>query len=336
VLRWPVEPMRAAAVADLPVPPRTSKVIYEPKWDGWRAIAHVGADGARLQSRAGRDLTAYFPDVCAVLEEHVPAGVVLDGELVSWDVERGRTAFTNLRRRVTAGRGLTREAARRPAHLVVFDLLQDRGRLLLDRPLSERRRRLERLLAMAPPQLQVCPQTDDEQVARAWFQDWVSTGIEGLVVKKVDSPYRPGKLGGGWVKVRARSTTEMVIGGITGTIAFPNSLLLGRYDRRGVLRYLTQTHPIKAAQRQDLAHLLRPMAFQGDGSGHPWPRPLPSAWSVDLTDRRPLPYLQVEPLLVAEIDVDVATDGPVNRQRHRSRHVRVRPELDPTDVETLS
>ena len=119
MLHWPVEPMRAVGTAELPAPSRAKKVVYEPKWDGWRVLAWTHADGVRLQSRHGRDLTAYFPDVCRVLTAHLPPGVVLDGELLAWDAGRGRTAFAQLRRRITAGRGIEREAARHPVHLVV-------------------------------------------------------------------------------------------------------------------------------------------------------------------------------------------------------------------------
>jgi ATP-dependent DNA ligase len=320
--------MRAAAAAELASPAR--EVAFEPKWDGFRALAWTGRNGAELQSRHGNSLTRYFPDVCRALAEHLPAGLVLDGELVSWDQARGRTSFDQLRRRITAGRGVAREAALRPAHFVAFDLLQDtRDRELLDQPLSRRRRRLERLLSSAPPQLPICPQTADEDVARAWFADWSPTGIEGLVVKETRSVYRPGQIG--WAKVKARDTDEFVIGGVTGGLAEPNSLLLGRFDDRGVLRFITLTQPLRATQRRELAGL-QAMVFRGAGSGHPWPCPLPAGWSFGLTDRKPLLYSPVEPTVVAEIETDVAADGPFGRRRHVSKLVRVRPDLHPDDV----
>ncbi|WP_278045043.1 ATP-dependent DNA ligase [Krasilnikovia cinnamomea] len=298
-----------------------------------RACAWVDRAGARVHSRAGRDLTAYLPDVCAALAEHLPAGVILDAELVCWDMARGRTAFADLRRRITAGRGLAAEVAQRPVHLVIFDLLRDgRHRELLDQPLAQRRRRLQRLLSGAPPQLALCPQTTDPDLVQAWFTDYAVAGIEGLVVKDSGKPYRPGAVG--WKKVRRKTTTEMIIGGVTGTATNPSSLLLGRYDTRGRLRLVAQSHPVKAVQRSELAAGLQPMAFQGNGAGHPWPRPLPAGWSMNLTDRKPLPYVQVEPLLVAEVEVDGVIDGP-GRHRHLCRHVRLRPDLAPDDVAPL-
>jgi ATP-dependent DNA ligase len=126
---------------------------------------------------------------------------VLDGELIVWDDARGRTSFAHLQQRLTAGRRLVAEKAAHPAHFVVFDLLQDvHGRVLLDQPLTRRRHRLDRLLAGAPPQLPLCPQTSDEPTARAWWADWSITGVEGRVVKKPDGRYQPGAVG--WVKVK--------------------------------------------------------------------------------------------------------------------------------------
>src|SRR5690349_8451687 len=138
--------MRAAAGADLPVAPRGRKLIYQPKWDGFRAVAWTGPDGVALQSRHGRDLTRFFPKVQESLADHLPPGLVLDGELIVWDEVRGRTSFALLQRRLTAGRRLPVEAAAHPAYFVVFDVLQDAGgRVLLDQPLARRRARLERL-----------------------------------------------------------------------------------------------------------------------------------------------------------------------------------------------
>jgi ATP-dependent DNA ligase len=255
---------------------------------------------------------------------------VLDGELIVWDDARGRTSFAHLQQRLTAGRRHPVEAAGHPAYFVVFDLLQDvGGRVLLDQPLARRRRRLDRLLAEAPAQLPLCPQTSDERTARGWWADWAVTGVEGLVVKKPDGRYRPGAVG--WVKVKTRHTQEMIIGGVTGALAQPEALLLGRYDRGGVLRFLTCTHRLRAGQRRELAGL-QPMVFSGPGAGHPWPCPLPAGWAGRFADRTPLLYLPVDPTLIAEIETDAATDEPFGRPRHGAVFVRVRPDLHPRDV----
>jgi hypothetical protein len=123
-----------------------------------------------------------------------------------------------------------------------------------------------------------------------------------------------------------------VIGGITGTLAWPISLLLGHYDNRGVLRYAGQTQPIRADQRRDLAAALRAVPFQGAGSGHPWPCPLPATWSTGMSGREPLSFTPVEGTLVAEVEVDTALDGAFGRIRHLCRHVRIRLDLHPQDL----
>ena len=271
-------------------------------------------------------------DLCATLAQTLPAGVVLDGEVLIWDPLRGRSSFAHLRRRLSAGRRITAEALTRPAHMVSFDLLRDaRGRELLDLPLTTRRRRLQRLLAGAPPQLAVCPQTTDRAIAEQWFTDLSVAGIEGCVVKPASSRYLPGRPG--WWKARTQETADYVVGGVTGTWRQPTSLLLGRYDRHQTLRFLGQTHPLKADQRREVAALLQATTFQGAAAGHPWPNPLPAGWSVDLTDRQPLPYAAVEPTLVIVVVTDTVTDEPWGRLRHRATHVRVRPDLRPRDVD---
>jgi hypothetical protein len=118
---------------------------------------------------------------------------------------------------------------------------------------------------------------------------------------------------------------------VTGTLADPEALLLGRYDGAGVLRFLTCTHRLRSRQRRDLAGL-QGMVFSGPRSGHPWPCPLPAAWAGRFTQRTPLPYLPVDPTLVAEIHIDSATDGPLDRPRHGATLVRIRPDLHPYDL----
>jgi ATP-dependent DNA ligase len=331
----PIEPMRAVGVAELPAC-GGRRLAYEPKWDGWRCIASVAADHAVLHSRQGKNLTPYFPDVVRQLRAHLPPGVILDGELIIWDPGRGRTSFAALQRRVTAGRGLAREAAQRPAHFVAFDLLADTGgESLLDQPLVQRRARMTRLLAAGPPQLLTCPQTRDLAEARRWLQEWAPAGVEGLVIKDLASRYTPGKAG--WFKVKTRSTTEAIIAGVTGTATNPTSLLLGRFDVAGRLRYVAQTHTLPTAQRPALADLLPPLTLQATAKHqHPWPCPLPAAWSPQLDERQPLPYVQIQPIIVAEVEADAAYDPEYGRWRHRTRYIRLRADLSAHDVPPLA
>jgi ATP-dependent DNA ligase len=164
-LRPPVAPMLAKPVE---IVPAGHGLSYEPKWDGWRALAFRHHDGVYLQSRAGRDLGAYFPDVLEAVNQAVAPGAVLDGELVVWAGER--TDFSQLQRRVTAGTGRGALARSHPAHYVVFDLLSaPPGLPLLHKPLAERRALLTSLLADAPAQLTLSPQSTDVRQATEWL-----------------------------------------------------------------------------------------------------------------------------------------------------------------------
>ncbi len=329
VLRRPVAPMLAAPVDAVPEGPG---LVHEPKWDGWRCLAFRETDGVYLQSRAGRNLTTYFPDVTRAIRASVPPGVVLDGELIVW--ERGRTNFAQLQRRVTAGRDLLRLAREHPAHYVLFDLLADAGgQVVLDLLLSQRRARLQRLLADAPAQLTLTPQTADMRQVADWLLNWtVAAGIEGVVTKRLGGRYEPGRRG--WSKFRTRIVTEAVVGGVTGSISRPETVLLGRFDRRGRLRYTGRSHPLATAQRAALAGLLCPPRMPRRGAvAHPWPQPLPASWSGQLDRPEPLPYVQVDPAVVAQIDADVAFEH--GRWRHRVRYARARADMSVYEVPLL-
>jgi ATP-dependent DNA ligase len=303
------------------------------KWDGFRAVVWRTVEGVRIQSRQGADLTRFFPDLVSPLSAALPARTVIDGELLVWDAERGRCSFSLLQRRLTAGRRLPEIVGKHPAHLVAFDVLRDgRGVELLDQPLATRRTKLQRLLRGAPAQIAVCPQTGDREVAVGWLRDLGVAGVEGVVVKPVVSPYRPGAHL--WTKVRARDTAEFVIGGVTGCLERPVTLLLGRFDDHDAFRYVGQTHRIKAEDRHDLARALHGLSFRGPGAGHPWPCPLPAGWTGDFAERQPLAFIPVEPTVVAEVEVDTALDGPFGRVRHGGRLVRIRLDLHPHGVTT--
>ncbi|MEV4705469.1 ATP-dependent DNA ligase [Actinoplanes sp. NPDC049316] len=279
-----------------------------------------------MQSRQAKDLTPYAPEVAAAVQQALPPDTVVDGELVVLDQAAGRTSFSALLGRITAGRRLPAEIARRPANLVLFDVLAAAGEDLTARPLRERRARLEALLMDAPPTLVLCPQTTDVEVARTWFDEYHVTGAEGLVVKDLASPYRVGRTGAWW-KVKRRVTAEAIVGGVIGTADDPRVLLLGRLDAHSQrLRYVGRTVPLALSQRQEAGRLLTPA-----GGSHPWPHPLPAAWIGQLDQREPQPYAQVEPLLVAEVVVDQAYE--YGRFRHAVRYLRLRADLGPDDIE---
>jgi ATP-dependent DNA ligase len=295
---------------------------YELKFDGWRSAAGVTTNGVFLQSRSLKLLTPYFPDVVAQLSE-LPAGTVLDGELISWDTAAGRTSFTALQRRVTAGRGLAKEAKARPATFVCFDLLHDSSGDLRNLTLADRRTRLLMLLEGAPPALQICPQTTNYDEARTWLDMYAPTGCEGLLIKDLTGRYRTS----GWWKYKLKTTTEALIAGLTGTVTSPSTLLLGRRDARGRLRFVGRTSALTAPQRLEITKMATPITA---GVRHPWPHPLPAMWTGQFDRKEPLDYVPVKPHLVAEIIVDQAYEA--GRYRHPVKHLRLRAEMDASDV----
>lgn len=148
--------------------------VFEPKWDGWRAVTC----GGRVWSRRGVDLTRYLPDLAPVLAARLPADAVLDGELAAWDVGSGRLDFAGLQARLTAGIRIGAVAKRRPVQLVCFDLLAVGGHDLRDQPLEERRSRLETLLSGVGPPISLCQQTQDPCLAADWFTTLIIWGSD--------------------------------------------------------------------------------------------------------------------------------------------------------------
>jgi ATP-dependent DNA ligase len=316
VLRPPLPVMTAKPAEVLPA---GGHWWWEPKLDGFRALAFRDRAGrVRLQSRQQRDLTRYFPNVAAAIAEQLDGDVVLDGELVI--AVGGRCDFGELQRRLGEPR-----ADGPAACLVVFDLLSAAGRDQRGNPYRVRRGRLVELLADARLPLAVTPATDDRVVAEAWLHRHLAAGVEGVVAKRTDHAYLPGRRS--WVKVRARTTAEAVVGGVLGRPGGPTSLVLGRPDPSGRLRVIGRTTPLSAPAHHELAAVL---AVTGDE--HPWPALLPATrfgqWPGELVE-----YLRVDPTVVIEVDVDAAWEW--GRYRHPVRYRRLRPDLRPEDLVLL-
>jgi len=296
---------------------------YELKWDGFRACFQLGNGGpAKLWSKNGTDLSGRFPEVTSAAERVVPAGTVLDGELIIWFGEH--LAFDLLQRRFAGGPARAREQAlEHPASYVVFDLLALAGEDLRDQPLSDRRAALEKLSRTWSPPLQLSPMTDDIDVARRWMIDYRPAGIEGLVVKGAATRYEPNLRR--WIKYKLRETTEVLVGAVVGPISRPEAFVAGLYQS-DTLRMVGRTVPLRSAQSLALAEVLVPA-----GPGHPWPESVvanrfgPGRDQVALT--------RVDPTVVAEISADAAQQGGV--WRHPLRFVRVRPDLRPDDLPQL-
>lgn len=190
-LTGPVTVALARAVTSIPTaaaPP--GGCVYELKWDGFRLVVVTTAEGSRLWTRQGSDLTGRFPEIAAAASTVLPAGSVVDGELVVFDGTR--LSFSLLQQRMARKPiEVHRLTAAHPASFVAFDLLAAGGTDLRPRPFTERRSALEQLCSWAPP-LQLSPTTTDPEVAQAWMRDYRPAGLEGVVVKAAAGAYNPG------------------------------------------------------------------------------------------------------------------------------------------------
>ena len=295
---------------------------YEPKWDGYRLVVVRGTRSTRLWSKQGRDLTDRFADVATAAIAQLPPGTVVDGEVVVWNGDR--LDFGLLQQRmVTAPSRLGPQLSRFPASYVAFDLLAAGGQDLRGERLRDRRHALEELAGGWAPPLQLSPMTHDPDEARAWFDDYRAAGIEGLVAKGATTPYRPGRRE--WLKVKSWETTEVVAGGVIGTLGRPSQLVAGRY-RDGELVVVGRTSPLSPRQAEELAAVLTP----ADGD-HPWPDRIGTGRFGG--GRLSVPLAKARPDVVVEVSADAALQAGVFR--HPLRYVRVRPDLTPADVDAV-
>jgi ATP-dependent DNA ligase len=308
--------MLARTADRLPIGP----YVYEPKWDGWRTAAVIDEFGSVvLRSRRGTLLDT-FPEINHALFDALPPLTAVDFELVRWS--QGRLDFGALGRRYAAGRRRAWDmAAVEPVHAVLFDILFTRGEDVRSRPLLERRRLLEELMASVPAQnpLALTPQTDDVGQAREWLGTLPAVGCEGVMVKRIDERYEGGRRR--WLKVKAVQTDELIVGAVVGSIDHPDRLVLGRPGPDGALRIAAVTGPLTPQASAELA-----AAVTSAGPDHPWPNQIRTVWG-----REPTPITLVQPLLVAEIAGDATGQGRV--YRHMVRFVRLRPDFASGDVD---
>lgn len=322
-LRGPVEVALAKSAERIPgAQTLGGAAMYEPKWDGFRSVLVRDTSGTHLWSRQGKDLTDRFPDMAAVATAQVTPGTVLDGELVIWNGDR--LDFDLLQQRlVNPAKRAGTLASRRPATYMAFDVLGYDWEDLRSQPLRTRRLTLEHLSQRWAPPLQVSPVTTDEGTAGAWIVDYRPAGIEGIVAKAADGPYRPGRRD--WVKVKSRETQEVIIGAVTGPIARPDTVVAGLL-RGGDLVIVGKSVPLSRSQAASLATVLEPGPPQ-----HPWPDEVSSSRFGSSRDKVRL--TKVEPNIVAEVLADSALHAGV--WRHPLRFVRHRPDLTPADLPTL-
>jgi ATP-dependent DNA ligase len=306
-LKPPVSPQLALSRKALPT---DEGWAYEPKYDGFRALAFVDGDDVYLQSRNGRPLARYFPEL-----RFPPGRYVLDGELVIVDSD-GREEFDALQNRIhPAESRINMLAAQTPAVHRAFDLLVCDGQKLLAKPFAERREVLEEWIEDRddPGSIELTPLAHDPVDAEPWL-----AGGEGVIAKRLDAAYRPGERKG-MVKVKRLRTADCVIvgwrpGKEEGTVG---SLILGLYDD-GELRVVGHTSGLSAKRKRELVDELAPYATGERGSADP------SRWAAD----RELEWVSLRPELVVEVTFDhVSSD----RIRHGAKIVRWRDDKDPRD-----
>ena len=267
----PIEPMLAKAVDTIP---EAGDFLFEPKWDGFRAIVFRSSAGdVAIQSRDLRPFDRYFPELHDALAAALPPSCVLDGEIVVATPEG--LDFDALQQRIhPAPSRIARLARETPASFVAFDLLARDGHSLVEQTQRERRAALENLLADAQPPLHLTPATTDRSQAVQWLEHFEGAGLDGIVAKPIDGPYRPGKRV--MLKIKHVRTADCVVAGFRwhksttgpGTEAV-GSLLLGLFDDAGVLHHVGITSSFTMAMRRSLVEELAPLRKDALAA-HPW------------------------------------------------------------------
>src|SRR5438270_1697527 len=244
--------------------------IFEPKWDGFRAIVFRDGDDLLLQSRDLKPLNRYFPELEEPLRRQLPRRCVVDGEIVIAG-PNGLDFDALLLLIHPAASRIKLLASQTPASYVAFDLLALDDEDLQQAPQEERRRRLERVLAGVRPPLYLTPATRDRAVAQDWFSRFEGAGLDGVIAKREDQAYQPDKRV--MLKVKHARTADCVVAGFrwhkNGPGTMVGSLLLGLYDAEVVLHHVGITAAFTAERRRQLVQELEPLR-QGALESHPW------------------------------------------------------------------
>ncbi len=310
-LAEPLKPQLARSAKELPA---GEGWCYEPKWDGFRTIVFRDGEDVRLQSRNGRPMNRYFPEVVEQILALPAQRLVLDGEIVV-EVE-GVQEFDLLSQRIhPAASRVERLARETPAGYVAFDLLAEGDEALLEAPYLERRERLRAVVADGDGPVGLTPATSDRDAARVWL-----TGAsEGVIAKEAAAPYAPGERTA-MLKIKRVRTADCVVaafrfGKQEGTVG---SLILGLYDDDERLREVGHTSGFKAREKRELLAKLEPHRTYEQGSGEP------SRWKSD----EELVWEGLRPELVVEIAFDHITG---HRIRHGARFLRWREDKEPRE-----
>jgi ATP-dependent DNA ligase len=325
----PVAPMLAKPATAIP-----SGQHYEPKWDGFRSIIFRDGDEVEIGSRKERPMTRYFPEIVVAVLANFPSRAVIDGEIVIADQDHNTLDFEALQQRIhPAASRVTLLSEQTPASFVAFDLLALGDDDLTQEPLAHRRAALEEALAGAVAPVYLTPATQDQDVARRWFDQFEGAGLDGLIAKGLDLRYEPDKRV--MTKIKHERTADCVVAGYrlhkSGSDAI-GSLLLGLYDDRGVLVSVGVVGAFPMARRRELLTELQPLVTSFDD--HPW------AWArQEEGERTPrksetsrwnagkdLSFTPLRPERVVEVRYDYM-EGV--RFRHTTQFVRWRDDRDP-------
>ncbi|MCO6009654.1 ATP-dependent DNA ligase [Actinoallomurus purpureus] len=324
----PLAPMLAKAVKELP----RGDVLYEPKWDGFRAVVFRDRDEVAVHGRNGKPLDRYFPELVEGFGRELPERCVIDGEIV---LRKGHVLdFDALQQRIhPAASRIKLLAAETPASFVAFDLLALGDESLMETPFGDRRARLTEALAGAKAPVHVTPATDAYDVALRWFEEFEGAGLDGVVVKPLAGPYEPDRRA--MFKVKHDRTADCVVAGFRWHKSGPivGSLLLGLYDGDR-LQHVGVAASFPMTRRKELVEELEPYRV-ADLTGHPW-----AGWAeqteatVDRmpgaisrwTGKKDLSWVALRPELVCEVAYD-QMEG--RRFRHTARFRRWRTDRTP-------
>jgi ATP-dependent DNA ligase len=316
--------------------PEAGNFLFEPKWDGFRSIVFRNASDVFIQSRDLRPFDRYFPELHDALIEQLPKDCVIDGEIVIITPRGLDFDLLQLRLHPAASR-VAKLANETPASFVAFDLLAEGGKSLMEAPQSERRQRLEKLLAGVGPPVYLTPATRDHGMAERWLEQFEGAGLDGVIVKPLDQPYLPGKRA--MIKVKHARTADCVVAGFRWHKSGKDtvgSLLLGLYNDNGVLQHVGVTSSFTMAKRKQLVEELEPLR-KNAMKDHPW-----RGWAqADASELNRMPGAQSrwsagkdlswEPLRIERV-CEVKYDHlQGDRFRHAATFLRWRPDKQPRD-----
>jgi ATP-dependent DNA ligase len=328
-LKPPIDPMLAKLADALP----EGDYLYEPKWDGFRAIVFRNEHEVYIQSRDARPLDRYFPELHEVLKERLPRGCVVDGEIVIVTPEGLSFDALQLRLHPAASR-VTKLSLQTPASFVVFDLLAAGFKSVMMNPQRERRFALAELLRGIKPPVYLTPMTEDRKMALDWLKRFEGAGLDGVVAKPAAGSYLPGKRT--MMKVKHARTADCVVAGFrwhkSGEDAV-GSLLLGLYDEAGVLQHVGVTSSFTMSVRRKLAKELAPLRKNAMRQ-HPW-----REWASATAESSRMPGAQSrwsagktlawEPLKIQRVCEVKYDHMQGDRFRHATVFLRWRPDKPP-------